>query len=422
MTATSQRHGGLFYGWWVVGASVMGLALSWPTIAIYTFGPFVIPLSEEFGWPRGQMSVAVAIVTWTAMAMSIVLGLFIDRTGVRRVMIPSIVLLGLTVASMYWLTPALLHFYVMFFLIALLGAGTSVLAFSKLVMNWFDRHRGLALGITMAGVGIGAAVMPIIVTQIIVGLGWRQAYLAMGILVLVVGGGPVALLVRERPREMGLEKDGAAAPVDRKAGARVEQGYLLSEAVRTRPFWFMVVAFFLVGVCAHGSLAHLVPLLQDRGIPPERSAQIASTLGIALIFGRVVAGYMMDRIFAPLVGIVFMAGPVLGLALLALGAVGPAAVLATILLGLAIGAEFDFLGYFTSRYGGLKSFGLLYGLMLASFQLGGGLGPILMGYSFDQLGSYTLVLWVFAGLFVLVCLLFALLGPYPDLPEHPETV
>ena len=418
MTEVSQRSG-MFYGWYVVGAAAVGLALSWPVFAIYTFGPFVLPLSSEFGWQRGEMSAAITVVSWTAMAVSLALGFTVDRLGVMRVMLPSIVLLAMTVASMYFLNGSLLHFYVTYFLIAVLGAGTSVLVFSKLVLNWFDRKRGLALGISIAGVGVGQATIPLVATHMIENFGWRVAFAALGLLVLVVSGGVSALFIRERPTDMGLHKDGAT-PADAAILVGRTIGYSVKQAAATRPFWFMLLSFFLVGFCIHGAAVHLMPLLQDRGVPATRAAQFLSALGMATIFGRILAGYLMDRLFAPYVGIAFMLGPVIGLAMLALGASGGWALWSAILLGLAIGAEFDILGYFTSRYAGLKAYGMVYGIMLASFQLGGGIGPYLMGVGYDRTGSYVVVLWTFTAMFFITCVLFALLGPYPDLPETNE--
>ncbi len=410
----------IFYGWFVVGASVIGLAFSWPVFAIYTFGPFVIPLSTEFGWQRGEMSAAITVVSWTAMFVSLALGFMVDRLGVRPVMLPSIVLLGLTVASMYFLTGSLWHFYATYFLIAVLGAGTSILVFSKLVLNWFDRKRGLALGISIAGVGVGQAIVPLVATHLIVNFGWRLAFVALGLLVIVLSGGVILLLIRESPDEMGLHKDGAL-PVDAaSSSSHIISGYTVKQAAATRPFWLMLFSFFLVGFCIHGAAVHLMPLLQDRGIPATRAAQILSALGFAVIFGRILGGYLMDRVFAPYVGIAFMLGPVIGLAMLALGASGGWALAAAILLGLAIGAEFDILGYFTSRYAGLKAYGMVYGIMLACFQLGGGIGPYVMGIGFDRTGSYDIVLWTFCAMFLTSCILFGLLGPYPDLPETTD--
>lgn len=405
----------VFYGWWVVGASMVAFAFSWPTIAVYTFSPFVIPLSEEFGWRRGQISYAVTIVSHTATIMTIIIGFVIDRIGARRVILPSIAAVGLTVCSLVWLSASLWHFYAVFFAIGVLGAGTSALAFTRLILNWFDRKRGLAIGLTMSGVGIGATVLPPIITYVIVHIGWREAYLLMGLMILVISGGTATLLRRERPQDMGLERDGgdvnigpALPPMDTNAG------YAFTGAVRTRQFWIMLISSFLVGVSAIGTTTHLMPLLQDRGIAATQAAQMASMLGISVIFGRILAGWLMDRIFAPYVGIVFMMSPVVGLMLLISGATGASAFFATALIGLAIGAEFDFLGYFTSRYIGLKAFGRSYGFMLASFNLGGGFGPAVMGIGFDYTGSYTSVLWTFAAFFTITSISFAILGPYPD--------
>jgi len=406
----------LFYGWWVVLASVVGLALSWPVFAIYVFGAFVLPLQQEFGWERGQISLAITVVSFSSMFMSVVLGFIVDKLGIRKVMLPSIVLLGLTIGSLYWLTDSLMHFYAVYFCIAVLGAGTSILVFSKLTLNWFDRRRGLALGIAIAGVGVGQTLMPRLVTHIIEQYGWREAYLVVGILIITVAGGVCMLLIREFPRSMGLQKDGASSADIPCASASPAIGYTFKQAVRTRPFWLMMVSFFLVGFCIHGTAIHLQPLLVDRGIPVQTAAGFMSALGFAVIFGRILAGYLMDRVFAPWVAIGFMLAPVIGLSLLALGAVGNMALLAAMLLGLAIGAEFDILGYFVSRYIGLRIFGFAYGLMLAGFQLGGGIGPVIMGRGFDQTGEYTGVLWIFVAMFGITCVLFGLLGRYPELP------
>lgn len=411
----------IFYGWWVVFASIIAMALSWPVFAIYALSAFMIPLQMEFGWQRGEMSYAVSVASLCAVFVSIVLGYLVDRFGVRKIALPSIVLLGITIGAMRGLTGAIWEYYFAFFCIAVLGAGTSVLVFSKLILNWFDRRRGLALGLAIAGVGLGQALIPPGTTYVINHYGWREAYLSLGLLILVVGGGVCWLLIREFPSSMGLSKDGINADSsDAVASALQPAGFTFKEAMGTRPFWLMLGSFFLVGLCIHGCAAHLIPLLVDRGISAQRAAGFMSALGIAVIFGRIFAGYLMDRIFAPWVGIGFMLAPVVGLSLLALGASGGVALLAAILLGLAIGAEFDILGYFISRYIGLRVFGFAYGLMLACFQLGGSIGPVVMGRGFDQTGVYTNVLWLFVGMFCVTCVLFSLLGPYPSLPGLAE--
>ncbi|MGI9288927.1 MAG: MFS transporter [Pseudomonadales bacterium] len=402
----------------MVLACAVCLSLSWPVIAVYNFGPFIIPLSKEFGWSRGEISGAITVINGTATLIALILGVTVDRFGAKHVMLPSIILLALTVSSMYWLTDSLLHFYLVFFLIALFGAGTSTLATAKIVLNWFDHHRGLALGLSMAGVGVGATTLPYISTLIINSYGWREAYLCVGCLILLISGLTCSLAIREHPEDMGERKleelRSTAPPPD------TITGYTLREVLHTRAFWLLLIAFFLVGFCAIACTVHLVPMLQDRGVSAIRAAQTASLLGGAMILGRVLVGYLMDRFFAPHVAIMFMLGPAVGLAFLASGASGPVAYFSAIMIGLALGAEFDILAYFTSRYAGMRIFGTYYGMLLASFNLGSSIGPYAMGLGYDSSGAYSTFLWLFAGGFIVICILFSMLGPYPQLPRHPQ--
>ena len=410
----------MFYGWRIVLACIPGLALSWPVLTIYTFSPFVIPLSTEFGWDRAEISFALTVALFTGVVVSVILGVIVDKFGIKRVVLPSIVLFAITFSSLYWLTDSLFHFYVTYFLIVVVGSGTSVLVFSRLIFNWFDIKRGLALGIAMSGVGIGSAILPLVANYFIVEHSWRMAYLMLGIMVLFISGGILSLIVRDNPHEMGLQKDGIAARVE-KASLPPQIGYTFKQAVCTRPFWLMLVSFFIIGIAINGMLAHFMPILQDRGISAVHAARTLSLLGIAVIIGRIMAGILVDRYFGPYVAIGFMLAPIIGISILALGAKGNITILSALLLGFALGAEFDFIGHFVNRYLGLKTYGLFYGVMLSGFQLGGGIGPVMMGMEFDMAGGYTNSLWIFVAFFVATCLLYLFLGPYPKLPEGEVT-
>jgi MFS family permease len=162
VTQNPTRPGshGIFYGWWNVAASFVGLSLSYAMFTVFSFGVFVTPLEAEFGWSRAEISVALTITNITIVICSPLVGSLVDRAGVRRVLIPSIVLMGLAVSSMYLMQDHILHFYAMYLLIPLLGAGTLPLSYSRVVVAWFARRRGLALGISLAGFGVGAALIP----------------------------------------------------------------------------------------------------------------------------------------------------------------------------------------------------------------------------------------------------------------------
>ena len=344
--------------------------------------------------------------------------MLVDKQGVRRVLLPSVVMLGVVVSSAYFLTANLWHFYLIWFGIAFLGAGTSPLSYSRVIIKWFDRRRGLALGISLAGVGIGSAVLPQVSQGISTVYGWRESYLVLGAIVLIISLPILWLLIRDDPRAMGLEPDGLnSGKQDETRTLDVVAGYTAGESIRQVPFWLMIGLFAMIGLITSAIIAHLIPLMTDRGASPARAAMAQSLLGISVIVGRVVAGYLMDRFFAPRVALAFLLGPLVGLTLLALGAAGLPAFVAGVLVGLATGAEFDVMSYLTSRYFGVRNYGLIYGWFFAVFQFGAAVGPVLMGYTFDATGDYVNALWILVGATALASILVASVGPYPRLPE-----
>lgn len=160
----------------------------------------------------------------------------------------------------------------------------------------------------------------------------------------------------------------------------------------------MIITFLFVTTAVNGILTHVVALLTDRGIPVQVATAALSASGLALIGGRVAGGFLLDRMFGPYVAIFFFLCPVIGIGLLATGAVGPVPFVGALLCGLAIGAELDFMAFFVSRYFGLKAFGEIYGCMMCALAVGSGLGSYFMGLSFDLTHSYQPTLIIFEGL------------------------
>ena len=117
---------------------------------------------------------------------------------------------------------------------------------------------------------------------------------------------------------------------------------------------------------------------------------------------------------------VFMFGPVIGLALFAMGATGFEAAICTALIGIAIGAEFDVMAYFTSRYFGQRAFGEIYGYSYSGFKLGASIGQLVMGLTYDAIGRYTEVLWAMSGIMIICCVCILAMGKYPELPQREK--
>jgi MFS family permease len=406
----------IFHGWWVVLASMAGLGTSVAALLLWTFGVFLKPVTEEFGWSRTQYSAAVLFSTMALVLVSPLAGRFVDHYGTRRVALTSSALLSLVFSSMALLTPNIGHLYAMYAACAIAGAGTVSIVYAHAIASWFDARRGLALGLALAGIGLGALILPSLAQALIGALGWRGAYAALALIAAVVSLPTGFLLLRNHPSEMGLEPDGEQ-PLrqdDSATPRTLPQGLATREALRSPTFWLIAVAFGLAGFAVTGPSLHFVAMLTDRGIPPAQAAAAQSLSGLGLLVGRVVAGHLMDRYFAPRVAIMFLLVPAAALLLLTTDVSHGVALACGAAFGLALGAEVDIVAYLTSRYFGLRSFGSIYGLQYAMFTAAAGVAPVVTGMGYDVTGSYRGVLFVFSGALLLAILLITRMGPYPD--------
>ncbi len=404
----------LFSGWYVVFACFVGIATGWAVVVVFSFSSFAPLLHTEFGWDFASIGLAMTLFAWCVVITSPIVGWLIDCYGVRRVLLPSIALLGLVVCSMSMLNSSIGWFYAGICLMGILGAGTGIGSYSKVILGWFDKQRGLALGLGLSGVGVGAFIAPLFIEAVAGAHGWRGAYIALGSSIAVISGVVCFFLLRNSAAEMHLDKDGVggSSPGGHGQSSNIA-GFSVKEAKSRKVFWLMLTSFFLIGATMGGVLIHMKQLLIIGGIKVTDAARVLSLLGVAVIFGRILAGYLMDRIFAPYVAVAFFIGPIIGYFILIDGVTGFEAVIAMILIGLATGAEFDILSFFTSKYCGLKHFGVLFGWIFAAFQMGHSLGAYLTGYAIDQEHLPVLLNGYMVGLIV-VCALLLMLGPYTD--------
>jgi MFS family permease len=409
----------------VVFATMVGLATGVASINLFAIGIFQGPITAEFGWSQTEYAVVTLIGTIVTVVSSLYIGKLFDRQGVRRWAIIGIILFALALISLYWLTPSLLHFYAVFALIPIIGAGTSSIAYSRVVAAWFDRRRGQAFGAALAGIGIGGAVLSSVSQFLIDAVGWRGAYAGLGILTLLVTLPIVLWKLRDTPSEVGLGLDGRV-PSDSqdissetsvaRFGEPVRLGYTATESRRLPRFWWMFAAFLLLAFAIGGVLIPLVPILRARGIDPAQAAAVQGALGLALIVGRAFAGFLMDRYFAPYVAASILIFPIIGVVLLALDASSTTALVAAVCIGLAAGAELDVIAVLITRYFGNVAYAENYGWQYAAWTFGSGTAVIATNRAFDVLGTHTPVLWVYVVLFAISGFLIARLGRYPELP------
>jgi MFS family permease len=362
-------------GWRVALASSLGVFVGFGSLLVYTFGIFLKPLTEEFGWSRQAVSVAFGIASMTVAAGAPLIGHLLDRFGPRRIVVPCVVVFGSAFASLALMTHRLWHLYAVFVIMGIVGSGTTHLAYTRAVSSWFDRRRGMALAFVMSGGAMGAIMMPPAAQALIDGFGWRRAAAGLGCLVLAVGLPIVARFITERP--------GVEGPARMK-----ETDSAVPEALSSRTFWILVVVLFLSAIAVNGAIAHLAALLTDRGVPAGSAALAMSAMGAASLAGRLATGWLLDRFFAPRVSFCLLFVAALGVFLLSSVHSLAAGILAAVLIGAGMGGEADVTPYLLTRYFGLKSFSTLYGFTWTAYAVAAAIGPVLMGAAFDATSSY----------------------------------
>ncbi|HLH75422.1 MAG TPA: MFS transporter [Candidatus Binataceae bacterium] len=403
--AAGEDYGIFANRWWVVVASAFGLIVSAGPINIFAFGVFLKPVSQALGISRGLLGSALLITTAVGTLANPVVGALVDRFGPRRVLMPGIALYAMGVASYSLMTSSAAMIYLLFALSGVFGGAQSPVPYAAVVSKWFDHERGLALGVAMGGVGVGAAVVPQLTALLISHYGWREAFVWLGVCMLLIAWVPVAIFVRE-PAAYGTARAAKRRSPD-LPGVSARDAILHSWR-----FWALTVAFFLGVAAINGTLSQLVPLLTDRGMSMQAAASILGVAGLALIAGRVISGWCLDRFFGPYVSICFYLFPIAGIALLGRGSGGLVPIVGTLLCGLAVGAEVNLMAFLVTRYFGLKAYGTIYGVMFGFFAGANGVGPFLATHSYNWYHSYgPAFVWFQAALLVAIAL-FAPLGPY----------
>jgi MFS family permease len=411
-TSAERIRRRLFYGWWVALAAALGLFLNTATVIVFTFGIFAKAIGAEFHSGRANISLAFTFHNLMAALCIPIAGRLVDRYGVRKVLLPFTVLFALILISGAFISNAIRELYVFYVALGVVSGGAGAMPYTNVISQWFDRHRGLALSVMMLGMGLGAIVMPSVAQRLVAAFGWRHSYSIFGFAILLVPLPVVAAFLKEKPQDMGLLPDGLAEDQMAMGVANEAGGLTVQEAWHTREFWTLVCALFLVTASEHACFIHLPAILTDRGSTVQTAAFVSSLFGVGLFLGRVGCGYLLDLFFAPRVAAVFFTAVALGAAILAASNSTWLACVAALLVGLGIGAEVDIIGYLTTRYFGLLSFGELFGWLWAVFGISGGIGAYLMGMGFDKTGSYTVPLAGFSCAAILSMLLMTSLGPY----------
>jgi MFS family permease len=404
------------FGWPVVLSSALGIALGMSPLPFYTIGVFAGPLMQEFGWQISQVMSALAVFTLVAMAASPLVGYLTDRLGVRRVVLTSITLFSLAFMAFALNNGSITLYLTLWGILAFAGAGTLPITFTRAVSNWFNEKRGLALGVALIGTGISGAMVKIYAGWLIAEFGWRAAYVGVGALPLLIALPVAWALFRDvddpkaanRVRQM--QEHQAASGHD---GA--VYGLTLAQALRDWRFWLLAAVFVPLSFAIGGPIPNMETLLDTKGFGRADAIFLASLIGYAVFVGRLLGGYLLDHIWAPLLACILLMMPAISMWLFMLPEPSyTQAVLAVVLLGVAAGIEYDLIAYLVSRYFGIRNYGAIYGILYAFFALGAGFGPAVYGRFLDQTGSYDQVLLYSLYAFIVCSAALLFLGPYRD--------
>lgn len=400
--------------WLVVLTSTVGVTMS--VVHIYSMGAFILPIEQELGWSRAQISGALTVSGILAALLGPAVGILIDRVGSRRIAICGVIVYAGGLAFVSTVDSSRGHWW---FAWAVVGLGAVLIkptAWMAAIAGRFVARRGLAIALALCGTGIASATMPIMANALIEMGSWRSAYfwLAAGSLGIAL---PLVLLFFHDPaaRNSAPPSDQAVPWKNAPVGITARQG------LQSSIFWRMAAASLLIYLSIIGLSVHFIPILTSVAIDRQTAVVVAGTIGIASICGRILTGLLLDRYPGSLIGGISFALPIVacGLLLSLDGSLG-LAVAAAIIIGFSLGAETDVVAYLASRYFGLRNYGFLFGIIASLLGLGAGVGPMLAGLSFDYFGSYQQMIIATIPAFAIGGILIGSLGPYPTFEQWNE--
>jgi len=408
-----------FYGWSVVASLAAILFLS-AGLGFYSLGVFVVPFEEEFGWSRGEVSLGIAFATTVSGIMGPLVGLSVERVGARPVLAVGATGMGICFALL-GLTWSLAYLYAMFVMMAVWRAGIMIVPVSQVVANWFQRRRGLAMGIATTGIGFGGLVMAPLCKVMISAAGWRLTFIIMGLVIIVVALPLILLVIRQHPGERGLLPDGASPdlasggpnPDSARRAHPMTRNWSVGDAIRTRAFILATAAIGLGFASLGAVLLHTSPFMEDRGVAPEVAGLILGLVAGMGILGKIGSGHLADRMppHRVLAGVFLMEAVGLAALISTDSVVGIVAFV--LIFGYAMGAVVALQPLVVLHYFGMASVGTILGAMTAFSSVFTAVGPVFAGFMHDLLGSYTLAYMVFIGVNCVAALLVLLIGPRP---------
>jgi len=388
----------LHYGW-VMVACALGI-LSTHALIFYSFGIFLRPITSEFHWERGALSIALSLNMLISAPLSIVTGRLSDKYGPQALVALSGIATGagfilMSQVSNIW------HVYLIYGSLIAIGGSGCIVPITSTIPRWFTRRRGMALGLTWTGIGLGGIIGPVLSQSLISGFGWRFAYIVLGIVVIVIVT-PLSQFLKSTPQKMGILPYGENQVSEvRTPIATIPEGLSYRQALKTSRFWLLGLLLASFIFIVQIMMSHLAPHAMDIGIPEVIAASTISLLATTSLIGRNLSGVVSDKIGARKT---ITAGLFLLLFVLTWLVFAQSVwmfYIFAIFYGIAYGSIVPMQTILTGELFGLKALGMITASIMLIGSIGGAIGAPLAGAIYDSTGTYRIAFLICISLCIL---------------------
>lgn len=421
-----------FYGWLIVLVSFVG-DLMMAGVGTHSFGFFIKPMTQAFGWTRAQISFSATLRTLTGAVSGVIIGPLLDRYGARPVMVVGAIIAGLGIMLLSRVT-AIWQFYLVHGLFSAEGmTAIGGLVATTVVAKWFIRKRGRAMAMVSAGLPLGGAILGPLTQYTITNFGWRTAWVVLGALIWIAVIPLAWIFMRRTPEDHGLLPDGEelssqqepgtkeAAGTPNSTGARLEEIWTLKEALRTPTLWIILLSFIFSGMGLSATMLHQIAYISDKGLPPSVGTTNIMVWGFAAAVGSLFWGFLAERVPVRFCVTAAFFVSAAGLVLLITARNLEMVLFYAVVHGVGAGGSSPLDGIITANYYGRRFIGTIRGVIMPIRLISTGGGPLFAAYIYDVTRSYNLAFTIFAITYMLGGLLILLARP-PRLKKQVNNI
>ncbi len=392
----------LYYGWVIVLITTCVLATQ--GLIFYSFGIFLKPLTAEFNWERGALSAALSMNGVVAGLLAIFIGRLSDKYGPRLLVTANGLLTGMAFLLLSQIS-SLWQVYLIWGLPMGIAGGCAFIPLISTIPRWFAKNRGIAMGIATTGFGLGGIIAPPLAQWLISGYGWRQTYIILGLIILIIIT-PLAQFMKHSPQRIRLKSYGENGTTMEDKQSLATEGVSLKQAIKTSHFWVFGSILFCFFFVLQTIIVHIVPHAVDIEIPTTVAVGILSIIAVSSIIGKLSIGFIADKVGARRALTACLTLATLALIWLLFAKEIWMFYLFAVLFGIAYGGVIPLENLIPAELFGLKFLGMILASLMLFLTIGGALGAPLAGYIFDVTGNYSLAF--------LICVIIFVLGLIPS--------